>query len=474
MRKYFCGLAYLWFLAAMPVAASTTLIYVSNQDGSSVSVIDPATNKVVQRIDGIAQPDGITFSPDGTRAYIPDAADPVLNVIDTKTGQIIKKVTLSGLPNIPAMTHDGKRLLVAIAHLESKSDASIRGGVDIIDTTSLERIKTIPMKVSLHDMFITPDGKYAIAGSVSSHVISVVDLQTEQVIWDLPFDGHGLRPSKSSGDVLTFAIEGGPDRSTSRVFVELGGLNGFAVVDFATHKEVARVDLPEPVYGYLDQPTHGSGIAPDGKTLWVCSRGSDTVFIYSLPEVSLLGEIHMPEVENPGFQGRSGDPHWLTFTPDSKTAYITLAALKSVSAVDVKSMKEVARIPVGENPRHIAAVVLPGSFVSTQDLNAPVAAPPRPLAARWVAQLPDGKPKGIITAKCQLCHNLQRVVVSHRSKDEWKDLVDTMIQRGSPVSPDEAAIIVDYLSKNFGPLSANPSAVTSGTKQDALGGSDSK
>jgi len=46
----------------------------------------------------------------------------------------------------------------------------------------------------------------------------------------------GIRP-------MTFMAN--PDGSTKWIFAQLSGLNGFAVVDFATHKEVNRIHLPE-------------------------------------------------------------------------------------------------------------------------------------------------------------------------------------------------------------------------------------
>ena len=65
-----------------------------------------------------------------------------------------------------------------------------------------------------------------------------------------------------------------------------------------------------------------------------------------------------------GFEGAEhpsdgGDPGWLTFTPDSKTVYVANAAANVVSAIDVKTMKEVARIPVGKQPDHVETFVLP-------------------------------------------------------------------------------------------------------------------
>ena len=52
-------------------------------------------------------------------------------------------------------------------------------------------------------------------------------------------------------------------------------------------------------------------------------------------------------------------PNWITFTPDSKTAYISNSGDRSVSAIDMKTLKQIARIPVGEVPKRISTSVLP-------------------------------------------------------------------------------------------------------------------
>jgi YVTN family beta-propeller protein len=83
------------------------------------------------------------------------------------------------------------------------------------------------------------------------------------------------------------------------------------------------------------------------------------VFAYSLPDLKLLGHVSLPETAVPGKANRGGGPAWITFTPDSRTVYVSTCGTKSVSAIDVEAMKEVARIPVGELPDRISTLVLP-------------------------------------------------------------------------------------------------------------------
>jgi len=52
-------------------------------------------------------------------------------------------------------------------------------------------------------------------------------------------------------------------------------------------------------------------------------------------------------------------PDWLTFAPDSKTVYVADTALRMVSAIDAKTLKEVARIKVGEVPKRMNTLALP-------------------------------------------------------------------------------------------------------------------
>jgi len=75
------------------------------------------------------------------------------------------------------------------------------------------------------------------------------------------------------------------------------------------------------------------GIAPDGKTLWVNSKISSTVYAYSPPDVKLLGGVPV------------GDhPDWLTFTPDSKSVHI---------ANETAFQKSRPRLGLGDNSHNI-------------------------------------------------------------------------------------------------------------------------
>src|SRR5262245_17041405 len=307
----------------------------TNSAGDNVHIIDPVTNKVVGVINGIEVGHGAGVAPDGSRIYVSDEAESSLDVVDAKTLKVIKRVPLSGHPNNMAVGKDGRHVYVGIIQAP--------GGVDVIDTVSFERTKTIPTKGTIHNAYVTPDGKYGVAGSIQGKTINVIDAKTEEPAWTLDMD-LGVRP-------MTFNTN--DDGSTKWIFAQLSGFNGFAVVDFATRKEIKRIQNPDLPPGKAtvpegSDPSHGMAVTADGKTLVVCSRLNNYLYAYSLPDLKSLGGAEL------GGKGAG----WVTLTPDGKTAYVANPVTNDVSVVDIKSLKETTKVKVGYVPKRNVTVSL--------------------------------------------------------------------------------------------------------------------
>ena len=307
----------------------------TNSAGDDVHIIDPATNKVVGEIRGIEVGHGAAASPDGRWIYVSNEANSTLDVVDARTLRVTSNVPLTGHPNNISISRDGRRVYVAIRQAP--------GAVDVIDTPTLTRVKSIPIEGDVHNTYVTPDGRYVIAGSIAGKTATAIDQRTEEPVWVMHFD-LGVRP---------MAFEQNADGSTKRMFVQLTELNGFAVIDFATHTEVARIELPklapgkEPVY-VGGNASHGMIVSADNTRLVVDSRLNSAVYVYSLPDLKLQGAIDVGIA-----------PDWVTLAPDGKTAYVANAGSNSVSVVDVVGMREITRIPVGQVPKRNITAMLP-------------------------------------------------------------------------------------------------------------------
>jgi YVTN family beta-propeller protein len=317
------------------LATAQVRILQTNSRGDNIHLIDPATNKIVGEIKGVPINHGAAAAPDGSRFYFSSEAEQTLTVVDGKTLQVTKKIPLTGRPNNISISRDGRRVYVGIV--------TAPGAVDVIDTGTLERVKSIPTKGGIHNVYVTPDGKHVVAGSIAGRVMTVIDQATEEPLWTL-FD-EGVRP---------IAFETNPDGSTKRAFVQISNLHGFAVVDWAQRKEVARVELPNDIPAekrntgtFNGAPSHGLGVAPDGRTLWVTSRPNARAYAYSLPDLKLLGSVDV-----------GGLPDWVTFTPDSRLLYVSTENTDSVAVVDVASRKEVTRVKVGSAPKRNITVTM--------------------------------------------------------------------------------------------------------------------
>jgi YVTN family beta-propeller protein len=94
-------------------------------------------------------------------------------------------------------------------------------------------------------------------------------------------------------------------------------------------------------------PAHGFAVSPDGTQLWSTSKPNSHLYVYSLPDLRLLGGVEVGH-----------DPDWLTMTPDGRFVYSANAGSNSVSVVDTRTIREVARIPVGNVPKRNTTVVV--------------------------------------------------------------------------------------------------------------------
>ena len=111
--------------------------------------------------------------------------------------------------------------------------------------------------------------------------------------------------------------------------------------------------------------------------------------------------------------------------------------------------------PKDASPAANAQPASPATPAPSQDAAAP-GAPPAAKAA--VVELPDGEGKAIATENCQACHKLTNLTKAHKNLDDWKDTVQTMIDRGANVPPEKVDTLVQYLAKNFGPKDSSAPA----------------
>jgi DNA-binding beta-propeller fold protein YncE len=202
------------------------------------------------------------------------------------------------------------------------------------------KVRTASVHGGVHNTYVTPDGKFAVAGMIGARNITVIDTKTDMPVWTTYFD-LGIRP-------MTFDTNA--DGTTRNIYAQLSEFNGFAVVDFKTRRETARVKYPDtgkkPV-GYGGNTAHGIAVTADNKYLVTNSSENSYTYVYSLPDLKLVGGAEV---------GHS--PNWITLTPDSRFAYISLAGSNGVAVLDIKAVKVTTTIKTnGQVPKRNTTMV---------------------------------------------------------------------------------------------------------------------
>jgi cytochrome c5 len=71
-------------------------------------------------------------------------------------------------------------------------------------------------------------------------------------------------------------------------------------------------------------------------------------------------------------------------------------------------------------------------------------------AGQPAEKLAEGPGAELVQVKCTLCHDTGNITRIRQTREEWEETLKVMERRGAPITPAEAAIILDYLTKHYG------------------------
>ncbi len=291
-------------------------IYVPNLRSDTVSVIDPATYKVIDTLPVGRSPQHVVPSWDLQTLWVTNNAegrsDGSLTPIDPKTGKTGKAIEVDDPYNM-YFTPDGKEaIVVAEAHarldfrdahtmqLRSSLDAPECKGINHADFAidgryaiftcefggKLVKIDMVNRKVLGYldldkkgmpqDIRVSPDGKVFYVADMMADGVYLVDGDSFTKIGFVKtgIGTHGLYPSRD-GTKLYVANRGSNhvhgERRGNKKGVNKGSVS---VIDFATREVVANWPIPGG-----GSPDMGN-VSADGKTLWLSGRYDDLVYAF--------------------------------------------------------------------------------------------------------------------------------------------------------------------------------------------------
>ena len=292
------------------VAQALPRVYVPNLKSNDVTVIDPATLKVVDRFPVGVNPQHVVPSWDLTTLWVTNNAehrtDGTLTPIDPITGKPGRPVAVDDPYNM-YFTPDGRSAIVVAEALKrldfrdpktmalqgslaapdcagiNHGDFSIDGRYLIMTCEykgRLVKIDWINRKVLGYlklsgggipqDIRISPDGKVFYVAELRRGGVYVIDGDAfkETGFIKTGVGTHGLYPSRD-GTLLYVA-----NRGSSRIGGKPRGPGSVAVIDFATRRVVKTWPIPRG-----GSPDMGN-VSADGKRLWLSGRYDDVVYVF--------------------------------------------------------------------------------------------------------------------------------------------------------------------------------------------------
>jgi len=143
--------------------------YTANVGPGSVSVLDMKARKTIAVIPVSGNVQRIAISNDDRWVFTADQTAPRMAVIDTATEKVAKWVKIDGLGYGSAVTKDGHWLLVALPD-ENK--------VDVIDLRAMKLARAVDVGNRPQEVLVRPDGKVAYVSCVGSNEVAEIDLAT--------------------------------------------------------------------------------------------------------------------------------------------------------------------------------------------------------------------------------------------------------------------------------------------------------
>jgi YVTN family beta-propeller protein len=145
--------------------------YTANVSTGTVSVLDLEGKKLVTTIPVSGKTQRISLSVDDRWAFTADQTKSQLVVIDTKTNEVAQRIELPDFGFGTAATPDGKTLLVCCG----------LGEVAVIDLEAKKVVRTLQLPRAPQEILIRPDGAVAYVSCDASAKIGVIDLKEWKV-----------------------------------------------------------------------------------------------------------------------------------------------------------------------------------------------------------------------------------------------------------------------------------------------------
>lgn len=300
--------------AATPLAGA---IWIANEEGNSLTVVDAATNAVVTTLTGIPGPHNVQVSPDGRTVWAVSGHEGLAIAVDAQELSLLGVAPVGSAPAHVIVSPDG-----ATAYVTNSGDNT----VTVLDATTFGVRATIPVGAFPHGLRASPDGRWVAVANLRDDSVSLIDTTTFSVTATIAV---GARPVQ-----VAFAPNG------ATLYVTLNGESAVAAVDLATQTVTGKTTVGNgPVQVYA---------TPDDSLVLVANQGSKDAPGTTLSFVDAASLVEVGAIET----GQGA--HGVVVEPGGRYAYVTNLYGNTVTVVDLAARKVVTTTLTGAAPNGVS------------------------------------------------------------------------------------------------------------------------
>jgi YVTN family beta-propeller protein len=307
-------------------------VYAAEQFSNTVSVTDPADNKLVGVIRlGQPQPEnfnplytgqvlvhGMGFSPDHRTLAVVSIGSNSVTFIDTATNAV-KHVTYVGRsPHEAFFTRDGREVWVTVRGQDY---------VAVLDGETFEEKMRITVPNGPGMTMFSPDGRYGYVCSSFTPMTVVVSVADHRIVGKVPQDSPfcpNIAVTPDGGQVW-FTLK---DTGKTMVFSGQPPFGVLASIDtgpISNHVNFART--------------------PSGTFAYVTVGGLNVVKVFRTTDLAQVATIPVGKL-----------PHGVWPSGDGTRVYVGLENADALSAIDTRTNRVIAEVPIGQAPQAIVYV----------------------------------------------------------------------------------------------------------------------
>lgn len=269
------------YLSPLDIVAdeSGKTLYIAEKTAGRIAVLDVDDLKVTKTIPLSVPPTGLALAPDDSRLYVTGGApDGLVFVINTDNGKITKRFPVGHTPNAPVVSPDGKKLYIC---------NKFNDNVSVLDASSGKELAIIPVTREPVAGAITDDGKILIVanhlpagpvdGDYAAAEVSIIDTAAAKVVTTIKLPNgsaslHDVAISPDGKYAYVTQILARYQLPTTQLERGWMNTNALTIIDVTNKKYVNTVLLDDVDLGAANP--WGVACSPDGKYVCVTTAGT--------------------------------------------------------------------------------------------------------------------------------------------------------------------------------------------------------